>query len=686
MRSASWSESRFLHTVPRPAEEGFISRSPELENRADESLVCGIGQSALVGVVRLRADGSTAYASPHARALLSVAELTDDALTLDNFRPFTIYPDGTKFPAEDYPASKCLATGEPQGPEIMGIRGPSGETVWLNVSAVPDIDSTTGKQVGAITAFVDVSHSVQVEASLRETDDRYRRLVEEAPDPIVVHRDGKIVFVNDAGARLWAAENRADILGRSVLDFVHPRDRKQAEQRIQRIQTGEPVPRVDQLHVRLDGRKVRVEVTGMPCVYDGKPSVQTILRNVTRRRRIERQVRRQREILRMLFDRIPLLIVIFDPDGRIKMVNREWHRVLGWGTDLDLPEVLRRCYPDQEVRQRAADFMRNAPSGWFDSEIQLADGETRVMASAVVVLSDGTRIGIGQDITERTRAEAELRRHKGELEDRVRMRTEALLHNNEQLQAEIGVRRATEQKLNEKQESLEQMLDTHEQYRKLVAYEIHDTFVQDVVGALMYLDMFCDDLSGEIDTDTEQVDKARELLRKAVAGARRMISALRPPVIDEKGLIAALDYLISELNAQGMSVRLVHELLVARLSPVAEAALFRIVQEALTNVQRHSGTKFADVQLMQLGDRIRLRIRDKGAGFDRRRSSAGHFGLRGIQERARLLGGSATIKSAPDEGTEILVDVPVATDKGPTTAPTKQRPAANKLAAEPAAD
>jgi PAS domain S-box-containing protein len=467
------------------------------------------------------------------------------------------------------------------------------------------------------------------------------------------------VYINDAGVKLWGGTRREEFLGRSVLDFVHPRYRDSVERRVRAAQQGATAPLYEQLHVRLDGSTVRVEAIGMPCMYDGRPSVQVILRDVTRRRRAERQVRRQRELLRNFFDHIPVLVGLFGADGRLRMVNRQWRKLLGWGGDLSLDDVISRCFPRAEDRQEAAAFMRSPAPGWRDSRIRLPGGETYDLSCAVLALSDGTRIGIAQDITARKKAETELRRNQAELEQRVRERTDELTRRNEQLRTEIAERRKAELQLQEKQRVLEQLLDMHERYRQLLAYEIHDTFVQDVVGALMFLEVFCDQQSETPQGAPAPVEQARKLLGRSIGAARRVISGLRPPIIDERGFIAAVEYLVSELNAGGMDIRLEHDVRQERFAPVLENGLFRIVQEALTNVERHSGTSFAQVRLVQSGDVLRLTIRDFGRGFDPEQVGPGHFGLQGMNERARLFGGSFRLTSSPGQGTEITVEIPL---------------------------
>jgi PAS domain S-box-containing protein len=622
-----------------------------------EALMRGILDSVVVGVIQFDAGGRVTYANAYAQQKLAATKETA-SVSLADFIPFTIWPDGSSCPYEDYPAVKALRTGKPQGPSTVGVRYED-DVLWLTISAVPTFALPSSLPDGVVATFVDVSHSRQIEESLRQSEQRYRRLVDNAPDAIVVHQGGTVVYMNQAAVRLWGGTGPAEFIGQSIYDRVHPRFRERVRQRVRQVEGGATTPLSDQLHVALDGRRKRVEVTGMPCVYGGVPCVQVILRDVTERRRVERQVRRQREILRKFFHHIPVLVGIFGKDRRIKAVNRAWKQLLGWGKDLSLDELLDRCFPNPDTRREVAEFLSEAPSGWRDSRVRTQDGRDIDVSAAILRLSDGTHIGIGKDITERKRADRLLRQSKAELEQRVEERTEALVGKNDQLQAEIAERRNAETQLQEKQQILETLLDAHERHRQLVAYEIHDTFVQDLIAALMYLDLYHDTRSDAGDVDLKPVEQALLLARRAVASARETISGLRPPIIDEQGIASAIEYLVSEMRSRGMEIQLHLDVHFGRMPSVLEATVYRIVQEALNNVRRHSRSTFAQVSITQDGDRLRVQIRDHGAGFDPALIPKGHFGVQGIRERARIFGGAAQIVSSPGKGTEILVDLPM---------------------------
>lgn len=196
--------------------------------------------------------------------------------------------------------------------------------------------------------------------------------------------------------------------------------------------------------------------------------------------------------------------------------------------------------------------------------------------------------------------------------------------------------------------------------RQWLAAELHDGLVQDITGAQMQLEALV--YSGKIGSDEARVGvlKAVALLRKAVDEARRVILGLRPPALDEIGLIGAIKLLLNEDDGSGLKIRFRADIAFRRLDPRLETGIYRIVQEAVNNIRRHSKADRAEVRLAQIGNRIELVIRDSGVGFDPAGIRDKCFGVRGILERARLLGGSARVDSLPGKGTRIAVSLPLA--------------------------
>lgn len=222
---------------------------------------------------------------------------------------------------------------------------------------------------------------------------------------------------------------------------------------------------------------------------------------------------------------------------------------------------------------------------------------------------------------------------------------------------DIRQRKKAQEALHQEQEFLRNLIRAHETDRQLMAYEIHDGLVQYIAGALLQLESIDRSAIGE--NVGKPLTEASNHLRLAIADARRVLSGLRPPILDEQGIVMAINYLIAEnCRPHGIDVEFQSQVEFDRLEPLLEGTIFRIVQESLTNIRRHSQAKRAKVVLLQENQRIKLVIRDWGIGFDPDKTPPNRFGLQGIRRRASLLGGHAEIRSAPGEGTTILVDLP----------------------------
>lgn len=227
------------------------------------------------------------------------------------------------------------------------------------------------------------------------------------------------------------------------------------------------------------------------------------------------------------------------------------------------------------------------------------------------------------------------------------------------LARDITERKLAEEKLRKERHLLREMLDLQEQDRKLVSYEIHDGLAQQLTGAHMQFQTVGHLFERDPEAARKMFDEAVLLLGDAMAETRRLIGGLRPPVLDESGIVAAVEELVSQYGRNGPEIELVHNVVIKRFSPPLESALFRIVQESLTNACRYSQSDKIRVELALSSDSVTIDVRDWGVGFDPKKVSGEHFGLRGIRERTRLLGGSAEIESSPGQGAHIHVVLPL---------------------------
>ncbi|MDD5419629.1 MAG: PAS domain S-box protein [Methanomicrobiaceae archaeon] len=168
-------------------------------------------------------------------------------------------------------------------------------TYWWNFK-FPFHDASGKKYVGGIG--IDVTGWKRAEAALQESEEKYRNLVELAPEPVAVHCQGTIVYVNPPCIALFGAEKREDLIGRPTLQFVHPDDHEVVRGRIrQMMNAGTTVPRIAERFVKLDGQVIYVEVAATPIIYENLLSVMVLFRDITERRRAEEALMRHTEEL-----------------------------------------------------------------------------------------------------------------------------------------------------------------------------------------------------------------------------------------------------------------------------------------------------------------------------------------------------------------------------------------------------
>lgn len=327
-----------------------------------------------------------------------------------------------------------------------------------------------------------------------------------------------------------------------------------------------------------------------------------------------------------LLDLLPVFAyVVRLPDRTFVHVNPQSTAVLG-------------CPPEQ-VREAGPNFFLQRVHS--DDMLRAREGETRIALGA-----DGETVATEFRI-----------RHQDNRWRWVQRREVVAGRDRDGRPAQVLglIEDVTERKLSE-----QHLVRHHDRLLQLLAYDIHDGMVQDIVGAQMAVESIIEELQ-KTDADCmQEVILLRGLLRKAINEGRRMITELRPMIIDEMGIVEALNYLVQEEEAtERLQVDFTHDVSFKRLDPMLEGILFRIVQESLNNVRRHAGTGQASVRLTQHESNIVVEIEDAGVGFDVEKVGEERFGLEGIRERARLIGGKARITSVPGQGTIVSVTLPI---------------------------
>lgn len=224
---------------------------------------------------------------------------------------------------------------------------------------------------------------------------------------------------------------------------------------------------------------------------------------------------------------------------------------------------------------------------------------------------------------------------------------------------------AAEERDRVRSEMLGEILGAQEAERARVARDLHDDVGQALTSVLLGLRLVESSLRApdvDLADALAHTEEVRGLVADALARTRRLAFELRPTVLDDVGLLAALERLVAETTARSpLAVELAaHGLGEGRLPAAIETVVYRVVQEALTNVVRHSGATGASVTVSLSESRLRAVVEDDGAGFDPVATRARpHLGIEGMTERAELVGGSVTLASAPGVGTTVRLEVPL---------------------------
>ena len=202
-----------------------------------------------------------------------------------------------------------------------------GDWKWiLSLGKVVTWDAE-GRPLRMLGTHTDITERRRAEQKLRESEDRYRLLVEESPDAIGIYQDDRLVFVNQTGVQLFGAKTKAELLGRSSAQVIHPEDAAKAMDRIRRRLAGEVgIYPCEVRYVRLDGTTLPVEVSASPIVFHGKPAVQFIARDIAARKQAEAQVRLQSAALESAAN----AIVITNREGIIQWANTAFTTFTGY--------------------------------------------------------------------------------------------------------------------------------------------------------------------------------------------------------------------------------------------------------------------------------------------------------------------------------------------------------------------
>jgi len=341
--------------------------------------------------------------------------------------------------------------------------------------------------------------------------------------------------------------------------------------------------------------------------------------------RAETRLRERDSYLREFIDHSSAFVYVRDLEGRFLLVNERcretYPKVKG-----ESPESSQEYRFTPELAERFATndsrVIATGTAQTFEQSIPLEDGDHQYVTVKFPILDAAGRIfavgGVSTDVTALHHARADLQRT-----DRV----------------------------------LRSLIEVQEQEKQLLCGEFHDGLIQYAVGAKMLLESLSD---GHLDPpDAETVHAATDYLARGIEDGRRVIHGIRPAELDDLGLGAAVLMLVDDLEVAGIHVAATIEPAACDVPRSFQVTIFRIIQEALSNVRRHSGSDRARIELRREGDAIAIVVEDFGVGSDRDSSATLGFGIAGMKERARLLEGECRVVFRAGLGTLVTARLPI---------------------------
>jgi PAS domain S-box-containing protein len=539
--------------------------------------------------------------------------------------------------------NRSIATGQAFEMEFP-LRGADGRFRTFLTLAQPLKDSE-GRVIQWFGTNTDVDELKRAEEDLRESESRLSGLIESAMDAIItVDEAQRIVLFNRAAESTFMCQ-ASEAVGQPIDRFIPQRFRAAHRQYIEEFGTTGVSTRVmaaarEVSGLRANGEEFPLEASISQIQVSREKLYTVILRDITERRRAEEYLRESRERFRSAFDNAAIGMALVSTEGHWLQVNQSMCEIVGYSERELLATTFQAItHPDD----LAADLSHAGRT--LAGEVRSYQMEKRYLHKlghyvwallSVSLVRDGQGnpqyfISQIQDITERKRVEEEVKTSNEQLR--------AISARLESAREEEGVR---------------------------IARELHDELGGNMTGLKWDLQSVSTSLSSipmEPAARTHVLGKLESmygLIDSSLETMRRISSELRPILLDDLGLRAAVEHYVSEFRKRtGIVCDLQLRVDESHLPKKYSTPIFRILQESLTNVARHSGAKKVNILLEERDGILILEVEDNGKGLPKGETSARNsVGILGMRERARQLGGELKMTGSPGKGTKVAIVLP----------------------------
>ncbi len=436
--------------------------------------------------------------------------------------------------------------------------------------------------------------------ALRQSEERFRAIVETSPECVkLVSSEGTILHMNAAGLAMVGAPSLEAVVGQSAYELVVPEDRERFREFNEKVCRGEKGSLEFEISSLLGARR-QMDTRAVPLRQpDGQVVQLAISRDVTARKRAERTT----GLLAAIVDSSDDAIISKNLNGVITSWNRAAERLFGYLADEAIGQHITLIIPADrrdEEKEILARIKRGERVDHFETVRIRKDRTLLDISLTISPVKDlnGNVTGaskVARNITDRKRAEEALR----ESENRFRTLSERLDSEVRARTRELELRNADVMRQSEQLRELSwQMLRIQDDERRHIARELHDSAGQLLTVLAMNLSTLMRKAQDEAPELAESAEEARELVHQLTSEIRTTSYLLHPPLLDEEGLRSAISWYVRGLTERsGLEIAFKISERFGRLPREMELAVFRLVQESLTNIHRHSGSKRATIEI-----------------------------------------------------------------------------------------
>lgn len=634
--------------------QDILQRSAAFEQalRESEQLYRSTFELAAVGVAHVKPDGRWLRVN---KKLCEIVGYTEAELMQLTFQEIT-HPED--LPADLAETEKLLNGSLDTFSAKKRYIRKDGSPVWVNLTASVARDAG-GKVKHLITVVEDIHE--RRESDLAQA--RLAAIVESSDDAIISKDLNGVIRSWNAGARRIFEHTAEEAIGRSITIIIPPERHDEETQILQRLRKGERMEHFETVRVTKSGKRIDVSLTISPVRNSNGQviGVSKIARDITERKQAEEELRESEERFRAILETTPECVKLVAPDGTLLHMNAPGLKMVGADrAELVIGQsVYDLIAPEDRDRFRAFNERICAgEKGTLEFDIVGLDGKRAQMETHAAPLHnpDGTlvHLAVTRDVSVRKQAEQTLHNLAKRLDAEVQARTKELEDRN------ADVLRQSEQV---RKLSLRLMI-TQDEERRHIARDLHDSAGQTLTVLGINLAQLIHDAERIVPKLANDGRKIQELVQQLHREIRTTSYLLHPPLLDETGLPSALSWYVQGLSERsGLAIDLKVEEGFERPPADMELAIFRLVQESLTNVHRHSGSKTACIRIAREGENVRVEVSDQGHGIPPHRmaeikSHGSGLGLRGLRERLRQFGGEMNIESN-SSGTRVLAKIPL---------------------------